>query len=337
MNAVRWHARGDVRFDQVPIPSPSEEQVLIRVEATGICGTDVDEVRMGPVTVPVEPHPVSGRFAPMTLGHEIVGFVADAGNRTELEVGARVAPWPLSTCGTCRECRTGHANRCLVMVALGMSADGGMAEFVVANGGQCVRVDEAVDVARAVLIEPFAVTLHGAHQVDVRGARVAVVGIGSLGLCMVEVALEMGVGEVVGLSRSEQGREWAVAAGASDAVPLQAASGVDADIVFEAAGGKEAVLAATLAARRGGRIVILGAHTESTPMDLHDLVVRELVVQGSVSHCLERDFVAAARLIAEGRLARMARPVVLAPLRDGPALLREPSPRAKGILLPAMS
>ena len=79
VRAVRWHARGDVRLDEVPVPTPGDTEVLLRIEAAAICGTDVDEVRLGPITVPVRPHPVNGRTAPMTLGHEMVGVVVEAG------------------------------------------------------------------------------------------------------------------------------------------------------------------------------------------------------------------------------------------------------------------
>ena len=336
MRAVRWHARGDVRLDEVPVPSPADHEVLIRVEAAGICGTDIDEVRHGPITVPIEPHPVNGRMAPMTLGHEIVGIVEVAGPKSEVAVGTRVAPWPLATCGLCRDCRTGHANRCPFMVALGMSADGGLADYLVVAGGQCARVDPAVEVERAVLVEPFAVALHATHQVPTAGAHVAVVGIGSLGLCTIEAALVAGAADVIALSRSERARAMALEAGASAAYPLEAAGDVDAEIVFEAAGSRPALIAAVRAARRGGRLVVLGAHADADGLDLLALTVRELVLQGSVSHCFEVDFAAAARLIGDGRLARVRRPVHLAPLADGPNLLRHPSPEGKGILIPAM-
>lgn len=164
MRAVRWHARDDVRLDDVPVPSPADDQVLIRVEAAGICGTDIDEVRNGPITVLVVPHPVNGRSAPMTLGHEIVGVVARAGPTSGVTVGARVAPWPLLTCGRCRDCVSDHANRCPHIVALGMSADGGMADFLVVEGSRCAPVGDAVELDRAVLVEPFAVAMHASTR-----------------------------------------------------------------------------------------------------------------------------------------------------------------------------
>ena len=240
------------------MPVPGAGQVLLRVEAAAICGTDVDEVRLGPITVPVEPHPVSGRSAPITLGHEIIGVVAEAGPASGLAIGQRVAPWPSQPCGHCRDCTTGHANRCAQTVALGMSADGGMAEYLVVDGSRCVPVGADVAPERAVLVEPFAVALHGVDGLDLAERRVAVVGIGSLGLCVVEAAVRAGAGEVIAVSRSEAMRGAALEAGATTAVPPADAGEVDADVVFETAGAAPAVAASFVAVRRGGQIVILG-------------------------------------------------------------------------------
>ncbi len=125
MRALRWHAQDDIRVDEVATPQPGAGEVLLRVDACGVCGTDLDEVRNGPATVPVRPHPISGRMAPMVLGHEIIGTVVVADPRAGIAVGTRVAPWALVPCGACRDCRSGHANRCADHLELGMSLDGG--------------------------------------------------------------------------------------------------------------------------------------------------------------------------------------------------------------------
>jgi (R,R)-butanediol dehydrogenase/meso-butanediol dehydrogenase/diacetyl reductase len=336
MRAVRWHARNDVRLDEVPVPVPGDTQVLVRIEAAAICGTDVDEVLSGPITVPVEPHPVNGLMAPITLGHEMAGVVVEAGPASGVAVGARVAPWPSNPCGRCPDCTTGHANRCSRQVALGMSADGGMADFLLVEGRYCVPMGDDVALERAVLVEPFAVALHGAHQVDLAGRRVAVIGIGSLGLCMVEAAVLAGAAEVIALSRSEVAHRAAREGGATATGPLEDAAGIDADVVYETAGAGPAIAASFAAVRRGGRILVLGGHPEPIGIGLLDLVIREVVLQGSVSHCFT-DFVAAAEGITAGRLARAHRPVEFAPLEAGPSLLREEAATVKRILVPGRS
>jgi (R,R)-butanediol dehydrogenase/meso-butanediol dehydrogenase/diacetyl reductase len=336
MRAVRWHGRGDVRLDEVATPAPHGTEVLIRVEAAAICGTDVDEVRRGPITVPVQPHPVSGRSAPMTLGHEIVGIVEAGGGASGPAIGARVAPWPSSPCGRCEDCLAGHANRCPRTVALGMSADGGMADYLLVEAAACVPIGAEVAPERAVLVEPFAVALHAVHQIPLAGRRVAVVGIGSLGLCVVEAAIQAGAVEVVALGRSDAGRELAREVGAADALPLDCAADVRADVVFETAGAGPAIAASLAAVRRGGRVLVLGGHPDPTAVDLLDLTVREVGLEGSVSHCFA-DFTQAAAAITRGTLARARRPVTLAPLRAGPSLLGVADGSTKRILMPGLS
>jgi (R,R)-butanediol dehydrogenase/meso-butanediol dehydrogenase/diacetyl reductase len=336
MRAVRWHARGDVRLDEVPVPTPGDTEVLLRIEAAAICGTDVDEVRLGPITVPVQPHPVNGRTAPMTLGHEMVGVVSAAGSGSGLAPGARVVPWPSQPCGECPECVTGHANRCPRMVSLGMSVDGGMADYLLVDGSRCVPVGVDVEPERAVLVEPFAVAFHAVREAPPRRRRVAVVGIGSLGLCLVEAVLQAGAREVIAVSRSERARALALEAGATEAIAPGSAADVGAEIVFETAGAAQAIEASVAAVRRGGRIVVLGGHPRPTPLDLLDLTVREIAIQGSVSHCFA-DFARAAGAITAGDVARTRRPVTLAPLEDGPALLRAEESDTKRILMPGLS
>ena len=316
------------------MPKPGHGEVLIRVEATGVCGTDVHEVKAGPITVPAQPHPVNGRTAPVTLGHEIVGVVAAVGPNVSLPVGTRVAPWPVQPCGSCEDCRADAANRCASMVALGMSADGGYADAVLARADHCTPVDPSVDVERAVLVEPFAVALHAAHLVELVDRRVTVVGVGSLGRCAIEVAVLSGAREVAAVSRSERGRAAALACGAARVIDAAEAGDLSADVVLEAAGDEAGIALAMRAARSGGTVIVLGAHNRATPLDLYDLTTRELRLVGSVSHCYQRDFQAAARLIGEGKLARTPRAITFVTLDQTPAILRDPEPTTKAVVVP---
>ena len=216
-----------------------------------------------------------------------------------------------------------------------MSADGGMADFLVVTGPSCVPVGAEVEPERAVLVEPFAVALHAVHRVPVAGRRVAVVGVGSLGLCVLEAAVLEGAGEVIALSRSDRARQLAREAGAAATLPPDRAQTVDAEVVFETAGAAPAVAASCAAVRRGGRVVVLGGHPRTTGIDLLDLTVREVALEGSVSHCFT-DFRRAAEAITAGTLARARRPIVLAPLEDGPALLRAEDASVKRVLVPGL-
>ena len=105
MRAVRWHGRRDIRVDEVDEPgTPAPGWVRLRVAACGICGTDVEEYRDGPLAVPLEPNPLSGRCAPLTLGHESIGIVEEVGEGVALEPGTSVAVEGNMTCGSCFWC-----------------------------------------------------------------------------------------------------------------------------------------------------------------------------------------------------------------------------------------
>ena len=218
-----------------------------------------------------------------------------------------------------------------------MSDDGGMADFLRRRRAvdACPSGTE-VEPERAVLVEPFAVALHAVHRVPLAGRRVAVVGIGSLGLCVVEAAVLAGASEVVAVSRSERARELAREAGATAALPPDRAAEVDAEVVFETAGAAPAVAASFAAVRRGGRVVVLGGHPRPTGLDLLDLTVREVALEGSVSHCFSRLPGAPPRrsppASSPGRAARSRSHRST----DGPALLRDEDASIKRILVPGL-
>lgn len=333
MKAVRWHARGDVRVDDIPLPEPGPYEARLRVTAAGICGTDVDEVRRGPINVPIAVHPKSGRMAPLTLGHEIAGVVDAVGPGSELALGTLVAPWPLQPCRTCDSCAAGFMHRCEQMVSLGMSADGGIAEYVVVDGRNCVSISAALPPGLAAAVEPFAVALHGLHQVDVTGRHVVVVGMGSVGRCVVEGAYLAGARAVTVATRADRDLVTRDFLGRVRVVSPADARALRSPIVIEASGLQGSLATALAASQRGGVIVVLGAHT-TIDIDFHDVVVRELVIRGSVSHCYERDFIVAARALSSGELGWSQREFRHLTLEEVPGALLRSGDRAKGIVLP---
>jgi (R,R)-butanediol dehydrogenase / meso-butanediol dehydrogenase / diacetyl reductase len=333
VKAVRWHARGDVRVDDVPLPEPGPHQARLRVTAAGICGTDVDEVRHGPINVPVSRHPRSGRMAPITLGHEIAGVVDAVGDGSDLALGALVAPWPLQPCGHCASCVAGFAHRCEQMVSLGMSADGGLAEYVIVDERHCVSINPALPQGLAAAVEPYAVALHGLHQVDVTGRKVVVVGMGSIGRCVAEGAYLAGAHAVTVVTRADP--DWVTRdfLGRVRVVSPADAPALQSSIVFEASGLEGSLATALAAAQRGGVIVVLGSHT-TIGIDFQDVLVRELIIRGAVSHCYERDFIAAANALSSGELGWSERQFGHLTIDDVPDALLVDGEREKRILVP---
>jgi (R,R)-butanediol dehydrogenase/meso-butanediol dehydrogenase/diacetyl reductase len=192
MLAVRWHGRGDVRVEEVPPPAPpGPGEVQIQVRWCGICGTDLEEWLSGPVFIPAAaPHPVTGARAPLVLGHEFAGVVVAAGaDVTGSWPGQRVAVDTVVSCGTCYWCLRGEVTRCPSLGALGLHADGGLAELCNAPARICLPVPDTVADDEAALAEPLAVAVRALRRAGLRpGERVAVVGAGAVGLMAVQAA-----------------------------------------------------------------------------------------------------------------------------------------------------
>ncbi|MFV0253708.1 MAG: alcohol dehydrogenase catalytic domain-containing protein [Beutenbergiaceae bacterium] len=300
MPAVRWHARGDVRIDEVPVPTPGPGQVLIAVEACGICGTDLEEVRSGPIDVPVvRPHPLTGAMAPITLGHEVLGTVAAAGPGTRARLGQRVIPDVVLGCGACWWCQRHQQGICEQRAVRGMHTDGGLASYMIADADTLVAVPAELATEVAVLAEPVSVAVRAIRKAgDLAGARAIVLGLGTVGNLLVRVLRRYGVA-VTGLEPDPGRRLLAqdagtdVAASASDLQP-------GADVVFECSGAAGAAEAALAVLRPGGLLVMVGIAHQPISIDPATLVVAEQRIAGSAAHLWDEDVTVAVRLLADG-------------------------------------
>jgi (R,R)-butanediol dehydrogenase / meso-butanediol dehydrogenase / diacetyl reductase len=315
MKAARWHGRGDVRVDDVPEPRPGPHELLVRVSWSGICGTDVDEYLRGPVIIPTEvPNGLTGRTAPLVLGHEFVGSVAAIGEGvTHFRVGERVAPEVVLFCGQCFYCRRHDYALCLNWAALGLHTDGGLAEYAVVPATTCVRLPDSLSDEEGALIEPTEVAVRAVRKSDLRlGDTVAVVGGGTIGLLVLQVARAAGASAVYLIEPRAARRELGLSLGATAAFSpdqadcyqevLTACSGVGPDVVFECAGVTESADLAVRVARKGGRIVLIGIHPERVPLSTLDVILGEKRLVGSVQHHYDEDLPAAVQLLAERKV-----------------------------------
>ena len=228
MKAARWHRRGDVRVEDVPCPSPGPGELLLRVSWCGICGTDVEEFLAGPTIIPVEvPNGLTGRVAPITLGHEFVGSVAAFGEGvTGFELGERVAPEVVLFCGRCFFCRRHEYALCLNWAALGLMADGGLAEYAVVPAFSCARLPASLPDEEGALIEPTEVAVRAVRKSDLRlGESVAVVGGGTIGLLVLQVARAAGAGAAYLIEPRPSRRELGLSLGATAAFAPEQAIG----------------------------------------------------------------------------------------------------------------
>ena len=297
MRAAVLHGPRDLRVESVAPPDVDGDEVLVRVAAIGLCGTDY---RIWSGDRPV-------RY-PLVMGHELVGTVVRHGPAAPVQIGDRVAVEPNYSCGTCPLCREGNRNLCLGRVAVGIDVDGGFAELVKVPGRCCWPAPADVDDARLMLVEPLAVVVRAVGRGHpAPGESAAVLGVGSLGLLAVQVLKGRGL-RVLAVARSGRRLDLARAVGADQVAAIAAGDPALAarefsdregvDLVIETAGTPEAVAQAIDLVRPGGRIVLTGLPHEPSSLSFFPVVRREISIAGSMIY--QDEFAEAVRLLASG-------------------------------------
>lgn len=268
--AVRWHAAGQVRLEEVALRPPGPGEVLIDVAYCGVCGSDLHEVADGPHAVPTStPHPLSGAVAPVTLGHEFAGVVRALGAGVEGPApGTAVAVEPNYRCGGCTSCREGRYEVCDAFGFVGLMGDGGMAEQAVVPAYMVRPLPAGFDLAAAAVLEPAAVSLHAIRRSAFRpGDTTVVVGLGPVGLLICALLAHRGAGTVLGVDPDPARRALATRLGAGtvlhphDDVAARARSLTDGDgahLAFEAVGAQAPFDLALSTVRTAGEVVLVG-------------------------------------------------------------------------------
>lgn len=188
MKAAVLHANKDLRYEEIETPKAGAGEVVIRVKATGICGSDVPRVLTN-----------AAHFYPIILGHEFSGIVAELGEGvTGFEVGDYVTAAPLKPCMECEDCRKGNYSLCKHYKFIGSSQFGSFADYVAVPAMNVVKFDKSVDFVQAAFFEPSTVGLHGIRQSKMEGGKnVAIVGGGTIGLFTMQWAKILGARNVV--------------------------------------------------------------------------------------------------------------------------------------------
>ena len=270
--AVTTEQRG---FEIVDIPDPAAgpDELVIRVAACGVCGSDIK----------AQPFMPAGMVMGHEFGGEIVAVGADAG---EWQEGANVAVLPVVSCGSCRYCASGAVSHCAKTRYIGMGSDGGFAEFAVVPARHAFALPGDMPAMCAALVEPFAVGLHGVNSAEIRrGEDVLVVGAGGVGLTTIAWARAMGAERVTSVDPDPQRRELARTMGATDVLALVTDADPDGyDVALECVGRPELLQSCQSAVRPKGRIVISGACAEPTPIEPVTALLKELTIRFSVCY-----------------------------------------------------
>lgn len=293
MRALRLYAPHDLRLTDVPRPEPAAGEVLIRVEAAGICGTDR--------------HLYLGEFpsrGPVTLGHEFSGIVTATGTGVALALGTRVTCDPNTPCLTCGPCLRGRVNLCEANVATGLHRDGGFAPYAVFPAHKAIALPADLPPHHGAFAEPLSCTLHGMDMAALKpGMRCLIIGGGVIGLLALQLARLAGA-DVMMLTRSADKQALSLHLGATHvAASPDLARKIwpgGADVTIECAGVVETVETAPALTAAGGTIVILGVLPKGTLVRLEafDLLFREIQLLHSFINPFTQS--RAAQMIASG-------------------------------------
>ncbi len=283
MKAAVYSGPGSLNIVDRKVPEPAAGWVRIGVTAVGICGSDL-HIFGG----------MLGDIAGLQPGHEVAGVIDAIGEGVTLATGTNVALEPITACGSCYQCATGHRNRCAKHRLFGVTARGGMAEYL-SVPAECLHMLPA-DLHRnvAALAEPMAVCVRGARRARiVLGDRVGVLGGGTIGLLSALAARESGAREVFVTARYPHQRALAESLGVTRAFAtieemVDSIGPESMDVVIETVGGKsDALTEAVSVVARGGTIAMLGVFDGSPKIPGLPFADRELTLVGS--YCYARD------------------------------------------------
>ena len=322
MKAMVLTAYGRLELAEMPAPEAGPGEVLVRVEACGICGSDV--------------HGYDGstgrRIPPIVMGHEAAGTVAAVGEGVSAyAVGDRVTFDSTIYCGRCAYCVRGEINLCENRQVIGVSCGeyrrhGAFAEYVALPERILYKLPADFSFSDAAMLEAVSVGLHGVKVLELAGGETAlVIGAGMIGLLALQAAKALGCRRVIvadvdatRLALAKQvGADETICASGDELVSavLQLTGGCGVDAALEAVGRNETVLAAIDATRKGGKVALIGNLAPEVALPLQKVVTRQIRLQGSCASAGE--YPLAIELIAAGKI--QVRPLItaVAPLEEG--------------------
>jgi 2-desacetyl-2-hydroxyethyl bacteriochlorophyllide A dehydrogenase len=297
--------------ESVDEPRQGHDEVVVRPEAAGICGSEV-EGYLGRMP---------NRVPPLVMGHEFAGMVVAAGRGAGDEwSGRRVAVNPLLSCRSCARCKAGERNLCAERRLIGVHVAGGFAERVAVPAANLIRLPDGVDARIGALVEPLANAVHAVGLARRLGKveTAVVLGAGTIGMFALYAARAAGVPDVRVVEPHSARRAAALAAGAraAHAEAAELARERRADLVIDAVGATATRRAALDLVRPGGAVVLLGLHEDESALPFHRVVRDQVALQGSFAYT-DADFAAALELLTNGKVS-LGELASTRPLEAGP-------------------
>lgn len=297
MKAIVLNGPNDFSLKDVEDPVPTADDVEIKVRMTGICGTDI--------------HLVRGKnpFAnyPLIPGHEFIGEILSAPAKSDLNKGDRVTVFPAESCGKCEACKTGRLPHCAEFKFIGVRLPGGcFAERVVAHHKRVFSIPEKMEDEIGAMVEPTTVAVHSNRRADLRkGMKVLVIGGGTIGLLIAQVAQVYGASQVIVSEPLEERRALARQMSIElicnpqeeDLVAFVKGTMGMADVVFDVVGTEKTLLEAEELLRPNGHLMLIALpHTENLGVPYRNIFAKELKVIGSRTYFMD-DFPEAIQLL----------------------------------------
>lgn len=303
MKAAVWQGPRQVSVGDIAIPRISSDEVLVRVKACGICGSDL--------------HAYEGlsarRTPPLVLGHEFTGIVEEVGKDVKtLRVDDRVVVNPIIHCGACKQCLMGMHNECKNRTVLGLNRPGAFARLISVPYDRCFELPENVSFEEGALTEPLSVSLHAANIVPVQlSDTIAVMGSGIIGSLLIQLLNLKGSTDIAAIDISDSRLAFAKKIGAKIIINSQQSDPVHeamrwtdnsgVDVVFEAVGIQQTVVQAMRMLDNCGKMVLVGLLQRSAEIDIMNLTAKELRLVGAYVY-LDHEFKTAISLIADRRV-----------------------------------
>lgn len=295
MKALVFYGAGDIRYEEVETPTPAAGEVLVKVKAVSICGSDLAGYRGG--------NPM--RVGPLIMGHEFAGEVAELGDGvTNAKVGDKVGVYTNLFCGECAACKAGLTNICDDRFIIGTtmkagSYNGAMAEYVLAPANKLLPLTGKRTFAQYALAEPLSTGLRAIRRAgDVAGKTVAVVGCGPIGLLTIMALKHFGAKVIIATDMVEKRLEMAKECGATHvfnsqgdfvAFTQELTNDTGVDILFDAVGIQSTVNQGLDAVRLGGEVIWVGLAQTKFEFEYKHAAVRELTFKGVYLYITEME------------------------------------------------
>ena len=316
MKAWVLHGVNDLRFEDVKVPDIGVDEILLSVKAAGICGSDIPRIFY------------TGTYSyPLIPGHEFAGQVAEIGSGVDKKwQGQRVGVFPLIPCHVCPPCRAGAYEMCRKYSYLGSRRDGGFADYVAVPEKNLIALPEGVSFEEAAMLEPMSVAVHAMRKIrPVFGERIAICGLGTIGLFLLMFLLEAGHKNIYAIGNKEFQRQMAKRLGLpaevfcdsrkqdAEAWLAERTGGAGADVFFECVGRNETVAQAVKMTAPGGRVMLVGnpASDMTLPKETYWKILRnQLTVLGtwnsSFTHNVDDDWHYVLERLGDGKVSPAA-------------------------------